>query len=228
MQRHVTIFAGILVATSSASASAGGANVSVEAQSYFGECPPANFAAQHGFDLGDFVHREWYVQQRMRGNSNTPRLSNMCIAMYYNMMAQRSFWGYDISIRTFSRDDRFPHAGTFHDDLCARIEDRYTGKFKMARCSTPSLFARSYWVVAHDTSAGYAIISRGTPDSVSSGGCTASGGLWIMTRQQRRNDGVLDQARSRARELGFDLSVLEDIYQDRCTNGGDIPDDFHV
>lgn len=68
--------------------------------------------------------------------------------------------GYDITLRTQSRDDRFPHASTFHEDLCARIEDRFSGKFRVGKCGRPSWFAKQYWVAAHDEKEGFKVAPR--------------------------------------------------------------------
>jgi len=195
-------------------------------------CPPPGFASQQRFDLGDFVHRPWYVQQRMRGAGKTPSMSNLCIVVVYDMRPRRSFWGYDITLQVRSRDDRFPHAWSSRDDFCARIRDRYTGKFTVAKCSTPSVFAGKYWVVAHDEQEGFAIVSGGPPTRPSSGVGCATGmgndsGLWLMTREQRRDEFLLEKARSRAMDLGFSLSVLEDIYQGECSDIN-FDGDFHV
>merc|ERR1712151_1024338 len=96
------------------------------------------------------------------------------------------------------------------------------GKLAVAPCWLPSLTAGPYWVLAFDDSEGYALISGGAPTKVAAGGCqTGSGinkaGLWVFTRQQTRNEALVQKIRGIASSKGFDLSVLNDVDNTACT-----------
>merc|ERR1712190_210747 len=41
-------------------------------------------------------------------------------------------------------------------------------------------------------------------------------GLWIFTRQQRRDEALVQKVRQMAQSKGFDLSVLNDVDQSNC------------
>merc|ERR1719220_2539895 len=64
-------------------------------------------------------------------------------------------------------------------------------------------------------------LSGGQPSTKTSGGCrTGSGvngaGLWIFTRQQQRDEQLVQKVRRIAATQGFDLSVLNDVNQTGC------------
>merc|ERR1712190_403563 len=70
---------------------------------------------------------------------------------------------------------------------------------------------------------GYALISGGAPSvNGNDGKCrtgtgTNNAGLWIFTREQKRNDQLLSKVRAIAEAKGFDLSVLNDVDHSNCT-----------
>lgn len=186
-------------------------------------CPPANFSTVSGFDLNAFVQGRWYIQQQMPV-SYLPESQNRCVYAEYSLPAKKTFWGYDILVHNHAEDVAPPHA--VHDSgsfLCAKVVDSQAGKLEVAPCFVPSLFSGPYWVLAFDQDKGYALISGGAPSNSAPGGCrTGTGvndaGLWIFTRQQRRNDSLVDFARGIAASKGFDLSVLNDVDQSECTS----------
>ena len=74
-------------------------------------------------------------------------------------------------------------------------------------------------MLAYSEEEGYALISGGQPTIEAPGGCrTGSGvnnaGLWIFTRQRRRDDALVAKVRGLAEAQGFDLGVLNDVAQD--------------
>merc|ERR1719440_26645 len=81
-----------------------------------------------------------------------------------------------------------------------------------------------YWVLAYSEAEGYALVSGGQPTtSDGSAGCkTGSGtngaGLWIFTRQQQRDEALVQKVRGLAKAKGFDLSVLNDVDQTKCSS----------
>lgn len=91
----------------------------------------------------------------------------------------------------------------------------------MAPCFLPTLLAGPYWVLDYDEAAGYALISGGAPTLPAEAGCmTGSGtngsGLWIFTREQKRDEALVQKVRAIAAQKGFDLSVLNDVDQSAC------------
>jgi hypothetical protein len=78
--------------------------------------------------------------------------------------------------------------------------------------------------VAYDQAAGWALVSGGPPTIDGDNGKCKTGtgingsGLWIFTRQQLRDDAVVNKVRFLADSLGFDLSVLQDVDQTTCSH----------
>lgn len=186
-------------------------------------CPPKNFSTMSGFDLNAFVKGRWYIQQQMPV-SYLPKSQNRCVYAEYTITAQKTFWGYNVLVHNHAEDVAPPHA--VHDSgnfLCAKVVDSQSGKLEVAPCFVPSLFSGPYWVLAFDEEKGYALISGGAPVNSAPGGCrTGSGvndaGLWIFTRQQKRDDSLVDYVRGIAVGKGFDLSVLNNVDQTDCAS----------
>uniref|UniRef100_A0A7S2QN00 Lipocalin/cytosolic fatty-acid binding domain-containing protein n=1 Tax=Zooxanthella nutricula TaxID=1333877 RepID=A0A7S2QN00_9DINO len=192
------------------------------------ECPPANFSTATGFDLDAFISGRWYVQQQMEV-LYLPRSQNACVYADY---ARRSpgFLGYEVAVHNHAEDALPPYAA--HDSgstLCAKVVDAASGKLAVAPCFLPpSLFAGPYWVLAFSQEEGYALISGGAPTKPSShGGCSTgrgvnNAGLWIFTRGASRDQALVDKVRGIAAAKGFDLSVLNDVDQSRCTAADEV------
>jgi len=188
-------------------------------------CPPANFSTVHDFDLLSFVSGPWYIQQQMP-TSYLPKSENKCVYAEYSLPTKKSFWqeiwGYDVQVQNHAEDIAAPH--TEHDSgkfLCAKVVDRMAGKLEVAPCFLPTWFSGPYWVVAFSEQEGYALISGGAPTISAEGGCrTGTGinnsGLWIFTRQQERDEALVQKVRRIAAAKGFDLSVLNDVDQTGC------------
>lgn len=184
-------------------------------------CPPADFSSVQNFDLDAFVKGRWHIQQQMPV-LYLPASENRCVYAEYSLKAKKSFWGYDVSVHNYAEGVAAPHkvhdSGSF---ICAKIVDKATGKLEVSPCFLPSFFAGPYWVIAFDDKEGYALISGGEPTKSAPGGCrTGSGvndaGLWIFTRQQTRDEALVQKVRSIATSKGFDLSVLNDVDQTDC------------
>jgi len=75
------------------------------------------------------------------------------------------------------------------------------------------ILAGPYWVIAYDEKEGYALVSGGPPTIEGKDGKCQTGkgvndaGLWIFTREQKRDDALLEKVRGLAEAKGFDLSV---------------------
>lgn len=186
-------------------------------------CPPANFSTVQGFDLQSFIKSRWYIQQQMP-TLYLPESENRCVYAEYSLPAKKSFWGYDINVHNYAEDVAAPHkkhdSGSF---ICAKIVDKDAGKLEVAPCFLPTFAAGPYWVVDYSEAQGYALISGGAPSTSAPGGCqTGKGvndaGLWIFTRQQKRNEDLVQKVRTIAKGKGFDISVLNDVDQTDCTS----------
>ena len=185
------------------------------------ECPPQGFSSVDNFDLKTFISKRWHVQQQMEIN-NLPKSWNRCAFAQYHLKENQSFWGYDIDVYNYAVEVDSPHkphnsSGT----LCAKIVDGKTGKLKVAPCFLPTRFAGPYWVIDYNEAEGYAITSGGPPDIKSEGGCktsngTNNAGFWIFTRQQIRDEALVQKVRGIASGKGFDVSVLNDVDQTAC------------
>merc|ERR1712060_522235 len=115
--------------------------------------------------------------------------------------------------------------GKVHDSgdlIYAKIVDAKTGKLEVAPYFLPNFASGDYWVIDYDESEGYALISGGAPKIEGQGGLCRTGtgvnqaGLWIFTRQQSRNENLVQKVRQMAQSKGFDLSVLNDVDQSNC------------
>jgi len=184
-------------------------------------CPPEGFDTVEDFDLAKFISKRWYIQQQMAVNY-LPASQNRCVYAEYQLR-EKSFWGYDVSVHNHAEEVAAPHK--VHDSgktLCAKVVDKSRGKLEVAPCFLPTALAGPYWVLDYSEEEGYALISGGAPKESGADGCktgtgTNGAGLWIFTRQQKRDEALVQKVRSIAKSKGFDLSVLNDVDQSDCT-----------
>ena len=184
-------------------------------------CPPEGFDSVQSFDLESFISKRWYIQQQMPVKY-LPKSQNRCVYADYTLPAKKTFWGYDVNVHNHAEDVAPPH--TAHDSgsmLCAKVVDKSRGQLAVAPCFLPSFLAGPYWVIAYDEAAGYALISGGPPKIATDAGCTTGtgtngSGLWIFTREQKRDAALVEKVREIATKKGFDLSVLNDVDQSEC------------
>lgn len=183
-------------------------------------CPPKDFETVKDFDLDSFISKRWYIQQQMPVKY-LPASQNRCVYAEYQLQ-KKSFWGYDVSVHNHAEEVAAPH--TAHDSgktLCAKVVDKSRGKLEVAPCFLPTALAGPYWVLDYNEAEGYALISGGAPKEAAEGGCrtgtgTNGSGLWIFTRQQKRDEALVQKVRRIAQQKGFDLSVLNDVDQSAC------------
>jgi len=185
------------------------------------KCPPPGFDTVQNFNLAAFAAKRWYIQEQMQVSA-VPANAHFCIHADYELLTKKSFWGYDIQVHNVAADDAPPHkvhdSGSF---ICAKIVNSTAGKLAVGPCFLPSVFAGPYWVIAYNELEGYALISGGAPTHSTPNGCrTGTGvnnaGLWIFTRQQGRNEAVVEKVRQIATDKGFDTSVLQHGNQTGC------------
>eukprot|EP00523_Entomoneis_sp_CCMP467_P015931 CAMPEP_0168775838 /NCGR_PEP_ID=MMETSP0725-20121227/5723_1 /TAXON_ID=265536 /ORGANISM="Amphiprora sp., Strain CCMP467" /LENGTH=220 /DNA_ID=CAMNT_0008825489 /DNA_START=61 /DNA_END=720 /DNA_ORIENTATION=+ len=194
------------------------------------DCP--HIEVQQGFDLDEYISAPWYVQQQAEVQY-LPLEDFFCVRAEYSLVNERGLfgrrrtttrpWFYSINVNNQAQDEAGNEKG---GRLCAYQRGPEEAKLAVAPCFLPKFFAGDYWVVLHDEAEGYALVSGGQPTEESStnpGKCAAgdginNSGLWIFTREQQRNDTLVEQVRGLADGLGFDLDVLYDVDQTNCDN----------
>jgi len=185
------------------------------------ECPPKDFSTVSNLDFQSFIANRWYIQQQMP-TAYLPKSQNRCVYAEYKQLAKNTFWGYGVQVHNHAEDVASPHK--VHDSgdiICAKVVDESAGKLEVAPCFLPSVLSGPYWVVDFNDEEGYTLISGGAPTKSAAGGCqTGSGtnnaGLWIFTRQQKRDEALVQKVRGIAAQKGFDLSVLNDVDHIGC------------
>lgn len=187
-----------------------------------GSCPTVT--TQPDFDLDGFISKRWYIQQQMPV-LYLPVAQNYCVYAEYAKMAKPSLLGYTIQVHNHAEeaDGKVHDSGSF---ICAKSGDASDpAKLEVGPCFLPSvggLVTGPYWVLAYGEDEGYALISGGQPTHRASGGCRTGSfvngaGLWIFTRQQQRDEALVQKVRAIAASKGFDLGVLNDVDQTRCS-----------
>ena len=161
--------------------------------------------------------------QQQAVNAYLPKENFFCVrALYEKKSSPTRPWGYTIGVDNVAKDSI--DGNEFGGELCAFQKDPTDpAKLAVAPCwlGPKSWFAGDYWIIAYDEAEGYALVSGGQPTISTPEGCrTGTGindsGLWIFTRQQERNDEVVDKVRKIAEDEGFDVSVLIDVEQEGC------------
>mmetsp|Transcript_7299 Transcript_7299/g.14732 ORF Transcript_7299/g.14732 Transcript_7299/m.14732 type:complete len:368 (+) Transcript_7299:12-1115(+) len=186
--------------------------------SNLGECPPVTTAAN--FDLDSYISGKWYIQEQAV-TQYLPIEQNYCVQASYTKKDSASWLGWTIDVNNYAEEAD----GTVHssgDTLCAKSTDKNDpAKLGVAPCFLPSFLSGPYWVLEYDEAEGYALVSGGQPSEETEKGCTNGdgvndSGLWIFTRQQIRDDALVDRVRDMAIAQGFDVSVLNKVDQSNC------------
>lgn len=190
-------------------------------------CPEVAVVPAEYFDFEDYMAEPWYVQQQSETRQWPNRASFRCIRVQFSPITEGqrpTKMGYTLMVHNQGQDA----TGIPMDDkegLCGYQPhpEEEPAKFGIAPCHLPTSYSVPYWVIAYeDGMDGYSLVSGGQPESQSndgSGTChTGDKGLWILTRSQERNDTVVEQVRVIARAEGFDLSVLHDVKQNKCSS----------
>jgi len=187
------------------------------------------------FDIDVYADKKWHVQQQME-NEYLPLENNYCSTAEYNVRDTPTFpWGYTVDVLNLSKDE---DGLDVYSELCAYQTGKSgtdLSKLGVSPCFLPKSLAGPYWVVAYDEEEGYALVSggqpyiRADPDDIEAGCQTGTGsgnsGLWILTREQTRDDDLVEFVRMIAKDAGFDLSVLNDVDHTNC-DSDDVVDDF--
>ena len=181
-------------------------------------CPPVKTAPD--FDLDSYISGSWYIQEQAE-TKYLPSSQNFCVRASYTKKAKKNWLGWSIDVSNYAQEsDGTPHDSG--DTLCAQGSDASDpAKLEVAPCFLPSFLSGPYWVLAYNEKEGYALVSGGQPDIETEGGCrngsgTNDSGLWIFTREQKRDEVLVERIRDMAKEQGFDVSVLNKVDQTNC------------
>lgn len=174
------------------------------------------------FNLNLYTSKRWYVHQ-LAPTQYVPVERNYCAYADYSILEKKTFpWSYELSVSNYAENKEREQFG---GPLCGFVDDPDNqAKLKVAPCFLPKSVAGPYWVLAHDETKGYALISGGQPSIRTDSGCiTGDGvndsGLWIFLRTRERNDSLIEEVREVARKFEIDLSVLNDVDQTNCSHG---------
>jgi lipocalin len=195
-----------------------------------GGCPPEDFSSVENLDLDSYISSRWYIQQQME-TSYLPKTHNWCVYAEYSRLAKKSFWGYDVQVHNHAEEKD----GTVHDSnkdiggsgILAKVLDEKRGQLEVAPYFLPTFLAGPYWVIDYSEQEGYTLVSGGPPSKEGTNGKCRTGtgtnnaGLWIFTRQQKRDEKIIAKVRGIAESKGFDLSVLNDVDHSNCTKSNE-------
>jgi len=189
------------------------------------------------FDIDVYASKPWYIHQQAVTSYN-PIDQNYCVKAEYSVRDRKTFWGYSVDVLNKAQNE---FGATFGGELCAYQtgkEGDGLSKLAVAPCFLPKVFAGPYWVVAYNETEGFALISggqpsiRADPDDIDAGCKSGTGtnnsGLWIFSRNQERDDALVEKVRGIASDAGFDLSVLNDVDQTNCDVCEDTEDEFKI
>eukprot|EP01026_Neomeris_dumetosa_P006444 TRINITY_DN12046_c0_g1_i1.p1 TRINITY_DN12046_c0_g1~~TRINITY_DN12046_c0_g1_i1.p1 ORF type:complete len:240 (-),score=40.15 TRINITY_DN12046_c0_g1_i1:295-1014(-) len=208
--------------------------------------PPGFTAVQNfGLDdLAKFIAAPWYVQQQM-ATAQQPEDYLYCTTASYTPLDPSNVAD-GVKVLNYANKGKVngppigtSGAGDSNLQLIAIVPDP-TMASKL-RVGLPSLRPvqkvsyGDYWIVAVKPSAnetiGYdwAIISGGPPTTSTANGCRTGSkwswiekvqinqiGLWLFTREKVASEQTVQEMRETAKDLGFDLSVLDPVEQEGC------------
>lgn len=187
------------------------------------QCPPPGFETQGalggGFDLKWYTSAKWYAQQQMV-ISYLPEDYFRCVTAEYALLDKPTLLGYNIKVMNHAENKDGKALGPL-TTICATVVNETAGTFEVSPCFIPKFAAGKYWVEAFDKEEGWALVSGGPPTVEGSDGCktgtgTNNSGLWIFTRKELRDEGLVQKIRGIAKAKGFDVSVLKDTDQSNC------------
>jgi lipocalin len=210
------------------------------------ECLPLD--SVENFDLDTYASDTWYIHQQAV-TRYSPIEDNYCVRANYEVRSTPTYFGYTVDVMnralTNNEDLKQGNLCAYQTDLEENIfSPARPSKLAVAPCFLPKFFAGPYWVVAYDEDMGYALVAGGQPTIPSYNetdgsfvGCkydedkTNNSGLWIFSRSYERDEDLIDYVRTKATDLGFDVSILNDVdqtdcgYEDTCS---DTDEEFYV
>merc|ERR1719356_105035 len=187
------------------------------------QCPPPDFntqgALEGGFDFKWYTSAKWYAQAQMV-ISYLPADYFRCVTAEYTLLDKPTLLGYNIKVSNHAENKDGEALGPL-TTICGKIENSTAGKLKVSPCFLPTPLAGPYWIIAFDRAEGWSLVSGGPPSQSGTGGCktgtgTNDSGLWIFTREQRRDEALVQKIKGIATDKGFDTSVLKPTDQTAC------------
>jgi len=189
------------------------------------QCPPPGFdtqgALQGGFSLKWYTSAKWYTQAQMV-LGYLPADYFRCVTAQYTLLEKPTLLGYNVNVKNHAENQDGKALGPL-TEICAKIVNESAGKLEVSPCFLPSFLSGPYWIVAFDQEEGWALVSGGPPNNEGTQGCKSgtgvnNSGLWIFTREQERNEALVQKIKGIAEAKGFDVSVLKDTDQTNCAS----------
>lgn len=184
---------------------------------------------QQNFDLQSYTSSAWYPQmQSVTGYQ--PIEDNYCTKAEYTLTSET-----EANVHNYANTNGV-NENPKTADLCAKVVDPADpSKLSVGPCFLSDKFWGPYWIVSYNETRGYAVISGGQPflpsddeEEKEAGLCTTLqktmnySGLWIFTRQQQRDQALIDEILEEVKAKGFATSILNDVVQEGCTYEEDI------
>mmetsp|Transcript_4279 Transcript_4279/g.4956 ORF Transcript_4279/g.4956 Transcript_4279/m.4956 type:complete len:241 (-) Transcript_4279:92-814(-) len=183
-------------------------------------------AVQQDFDYDTYASKPWYVQSQMVTDIAPPS-DFFCVRGRFRLLDE-PLNGYPIGVLVENRVDNVTGVRIIND-LCSFSDPSDPAKLVLSICNVPREVAGDYWIVRYNEEEGYMIIAGGQPTIPSGRGdglCkTGTGftqsGLYIFTREQKRDEELVKKVMKVAEEAGYDSSVLKFVDQEGCDYADD-------
>jgi len=186
-------------------------------------CPPRGFDSVPSFSPAHWIEAPWYIVQQ-EPTLYQPVENLFCVRADYSLLPNGE-------INVHNQERKGSVSGELQSALLRAVYvDADTGKLKVGPDFVPRSLFGPYWVVATDSYPtdpnfkGYewAVVSAGPPSTPSNGGCKNTGvvndvGLWLFSRSPNPSQKDVQAMRDVAAAKGFDLSVLVNVEQNKCT-----------
>eukprot|EP00592_Proboscia_alata_P010465 CAMPEP_0194361884 /NCGR_PEP_ID=MMETSP0174-20130528/9524_1 /TAXON_ID=216777 /ORGANISM="Proboscia alata, Strain PI-D3" /LENGTH=222 /DNA_ID=CAMNT_0039134361 /DNA_START=139 /DNA_END=807 /DNA_ORIENTATION=+ len=184
------------------------------------DVPCQRISTVDSFDITKYTSKPWYIHQQ----AVTAYLSeenNYCVRAQYTILDSPTLpFLYTIDVYNYSEDI---DGNAMGGSLCASVgrgQPKDSSKLAVAPCFLPQVLDGPYWIVLYNEKDGYALVSGGQPFIPTRNGLcrtsertTGNAGLWIFLRSSKRDNKKIDKVRKKAQDMGFDLSVLNDVKQ---------------
>merc|ERR1712188_20329 len=182
-------------------------------------CPPAGFDSISNFNLSAWTEHPWFIQEQMANAYQKPPF--YCVRASYTPQEG----GKEVKVfNTASLGG--VDGGQQNTDMFLKAVVVNGSKLAVGPEFIPQEMYGSYWIVfagPDEDSYDYGIVSGGPPKNSGDDGCIAGSesevneaGLWLFTKDPVPEPGMVDMLREKATELGFDLSVLQNVTHEGC------------
>lgn len=187
------------------------------------QCPPPGFDSMSPFNLSAWVEHPWYIQEQMPV-SYLRENRFYCVRAMYERIGEK-----EVKVLNEARDGSVTGEIRGREfGLKAVIPDLDDpSKLKVGPTFLPSFLYGPYWILyagPDEDNYEYGIVSGGPPKNQGEDGCIAGSpsdvngaGLWLFTKEALPDQELVDDLRQKAKDLGFDTSVLGVVQQEGCT-----------